>query len=754
MKIKHLMIVSLILAILTIGAVSASEDISDDLTANNETVDEIASIDGAAPDSDDVVASADDGDVLEDVKPGDFKVKMVNKEIDLDDENKDEKTVISFYCPNGTEYERVVVKYKDYEGLDNDVRMYIGSEDIKTYKNITYGEFYGLKKIGAYDLKVYYEKWNNELSDYDEVLIGSGTLKVTGTCDKDDFGIGWNDDPYNPYDYVVNIYNFPADGTLMVYVDGYQRFSKKIDTSDESLLDIYVHLKELSITKNGKYNVSVKYVVDVTSQEVDLGYKMVDVDVDDWTADEYVRVDSEVNILIHSDQIAVVDERDSLNGTVSVYVGGKLKLTRNFNSYDGKFIITVDDLKLYNNITAGSHKVKVVYMKDGIEEHKVEKSVNFYAEAYEYFHISSSVNILDHGGYIAYVSDYDGLDGTVTVYLDGNKKLTKSFQASQEKDDYDITVDDLGIYNSPLAKHNIKIEYVKKGGEKHEAQDVIEFTARPMYDYDHTISTIEKGTLVINYLKSFTGTATLYNGVKKTNPDDPDDYEWVRGNAVGSAKFSNGVATISFGPLAKGEHVFFLGISGSDYNGMVYVNVLQNTPGLSASVSASQITVGKSVTVKFSGVKSDDTVSIYLDDKLLKDVSLRSGSVSEVISGLAVGTHKIKVYFNDDDKFYSNTFYVTVKDKITLTLKKVKVKKSAKKLVLKATLKINGKKVKGKVIKFKFNKKTLKAKTNKKGIAKVTVKKKFLKKLKVGKKVTYKATYGKVSKKVTVKVKK
>lgn len=91
--------------------------------------------------------------------------------------------------------------------------------------------------------------------------------------------------------------------------------------------------------------------------------------------------------------------------------------------------------------------------------------------------------------------------------------------------------------------------------------------------------------------------------------------------------------------------------------------------------------------------------------------------------------------------------------KISLTLKKVSVKRSAKKLVLQSTLKINGKVAKGKKVSFKFNGKKYTAKTNKKGIAKVTVKKSVLKKLKKGKKIKYQVTYGKTTIKRTAKVK-
>ena len=89
---------------------------------------------------------------------------------------------------------------------------------------------------------------------------------------------------------------------------------------------------------------------------------------------------------------------------------------------------------------------------------------------------------------------------------------------------------------------------------------------------------------------------------------------------------------------------------------------------------------------------------------------------------------------------------------VKLTLKKVKVKKSAKKLVLTSTVKKGKSVVKNTWVTFKFNGKKYKVKTNNKGVAKVTIKKKVLKKLKVGKKVKYQITYDKTTVKRTANV--
>lgn len=119
----------------------------------------------------------------------------------------------------------------------------------------------------------------------------------------------------------------------------------------------------------------------------------------------------------------------------------------------------------------------------------------------------------------------------------------------------------------------------------------------------------------------------------------------------------------------------------------------------------------------------------------------------------------VKCTFSDNKSpngkdIYGGTLKKCTYKNTKITLKSVKIKKSAKKLVLSATLKKGTSPLKSKKVVFKFNGKTYKARTNSKGIAKYTIKKSVLKKLKVGKKVTYKAGYGSFIVKKTAKVKK
>jgi hypothetical protein len=117
-----------------------------------------------------------------------------------------------------------------------------------------------------------------------------------------------------------------------------------------------------------------------------------------------------------------------------------------------------------------------------------------------------------------------------------------------------------------------------------------------------------------------------------------------------------------------------------------------------------------------------------------------------------VGTYKVSA---DAPSLRIGSAPQKIKVTHSIDLPKITVKKSAKQLNIKVTLKkIKGKILKGEKITLKFNGKKYTAKTNKKGIAKFTIGKSVLKNLKVGKTIKYSATYLKDATSKSVKVKK
>ena len=141
-------------------------------------------------------------------------------------------------------------------------------------------------------------------------------------------------------------------------------------------------------------------------------------------------------------------------------------------------------------------------------------------------------------------------------------------------------------------------------------------------------------------------------------------------------------------------------------------------------------------------------VIIAIKGKTFKILTTKDGVAKFKITQVP-GTYKIKI------TALGKTVTKTITVKHLVTLKTVDVKKSAKKLVLQATLgKVNGKYLNKKTVTFKFNGKTYSAKTNSKGKATFKIKK-------LTKKGTYKSTvtfkgnkyYNKVVKKVKIKIK-
>ena len=257
-------------------------------------------------------------------------------------------------------------------------------------------------------------------------------------------------------------------------------------------------------------------------------------------------------------------------------------------------------------------------------------------------------------------------------------------------------------------------------------------------DPDMKVTEFEDGTAHVTLPSDATGTVTLtVNGEKY------------------SFDVSGGIVTLALPALADGNYEYEISYSGDDkYNGAVQNgNVEIINPSITASNAKVTYTAGTyyQIAVKGLGGKpaANAEVVIKVNGKKFKTIPADADGKCKFKVTQIPGTYKLEI------TSLGVTKKATLTVKHLMTLKKVAVKKSAKKLVLTATLaKINKKYLKGKKITFKFNGKKYTAKTNKKGVAKVTIKSTVLKKLKVSKKVTYQATYLKDTVKYSIKVKK
>ena len=220
-----------------------------------------------------------------------------------------------------------------------------------------------------------------------------------------------------------------------------------------------------------------------------------------------------------------------------------------------------------------------------------------------------------------------------------------------------------------------------------------------------------------------------------------------------SSELKEGSATVNIPKLSSGKHNIIVTYSGDE-------NYDSITNSKTVTVPSPKITGNKNVVMDYNDGSVYKVRVFGSDGKIIKGEVVKFNINKKTIKVKTDKNGYASVKITEIPKKYTITAtYNGISVKNTVTVKQIlksknfKVKKSAKKLVLKATLKSSkGKAIKGKKIAFKVNGKTYKAKTNKKGIGKVTIKKKAIKKLKV-KKYALKITYLKntINKKITVK---
>ena len=312
-------------------------------------------------------------------------------------------------------------------------------------------------------------------------------------------------------------------------------------------------------------------------------------------------------------------------------------------------------------------------------------------------------------------------DGTYSASLNGGSCIIALAKLPAGNYSAKITYSGDDNYESNKTKITIHV--------KSASLDAYDMTRALRSDYDYQVKLIDDaGKGIAGKLVSFTVMSKQYNAV--TNED--------------------GIASIKAN-LDAGTYDVYVSseIAGNATHALKIVSRFEGSRNLSVGYASGALYKIRIIGDDGNPEREGQSVAVLVDNKMQSLKTDKNGYVAVAIDkDFTAGTHSIEVLYKG----------VVAKNKVlvkhALSLKSATVKKSAKKLVLSASLaKVNGKYLKNRQVTFKFNGKTYKAKTNSKGVAKVTVKSSVLKKLKAGKKVTYQATYLKDTVKKTSKVK-
>ena len=497
-----------------------------------------------------------------------------------------------------------------------------------------------------------------------------------------------------------------ATGSVTIYVDGQDPETIELD-------DGYACLTVSDLT-NGTYNVKVVYSGDDTyygneaTSEFDVSYN-IDIDGDS---------------IYGEDSIITINLPEGAEGNVTVTIDNET-----FNA-------TVEDGVAYVNASAlgyGSHEITVNYSGDDKYPAKtVSSEINVDAN------IDIPEEVPYNGGEISINLPSDAT-GNVTVIIDDNVTVVVSVVNGTAK---------IPLNNLSMGEHEISVEY--SGDDKYKKSGA---------------------TSEVNVAPNISVPDELTTGDNEIAIALPSDAEGnltvnVDGKEI-SVPVKNGTAKVPISNLTAGEHDISVEYSGDgkydSFTKQMTTNVAKSTPSATVD-NPGDVVAGKASTVNINLPKDASGIVLVDVDGNKYYANVQNGVAKVDIAGLTAGDKQLTYNYLGDSKYNAFNGTTTLKvvnapapkkaaDKIVLTSKNMKVKKSAKKLVLKATLKVNGKVVKGKKITFKFKGKKYTAKTNKKGVAKVTIKKNVIKKLKKGKKYKVQITYLKktITKKVTVK---
>lgn len=714
MKFKRIILVSIILlAILTIGTVSAEENATSQALGDDSAVDApLGSVDEVSSDE---IQAIEDVEILSDSGQSKQDLNM-NISFTFGDEiakfqaNKDYYVFVDPIPENASG--------DNLANLYIDGNLYKSGYSVKAYQGLTFKATdldYGLHNVT-------FSYLGNEL--YNPVNLTKSFEIVEAKIFIDNIDLT-HYDREEGHDYTIRLAP-DSTGTITFVIDGKEiksfYFKDPSYEGDETLFRLSV--PRLSI---GTHNVTISYSGDkkyrsvVKNKVINVSYSIesnINYALDTHYENRYAYGTNDLIIFYLPYDV----EKDAV-----ILIDGK---SCDFKRDANEFRVNI------SQVSIGSHNISITYPGDG----KYFSSSLRNAFITEAKVLSNDWNVIEY----YYLKLPKDATGNLTMYL-SDKEFTNLSEANLFANVHLVDgYASISVRELPLLEHYININYT---GDDYSVSGLYnKILIKPIVTYPEEMNYGDKKYVYINSSSVNNGTIRI-----KWDYEGYEDRFMETQLVNGCAKFSLEKIELSH---AK-NNVFY--VYYGDYPSSVGMFSIVFNPIWKISASSSVISYyGDTITYKVKvinefGKPCYTSVSFYLKGKYYHQNTDKNGIATFKISKLNTGKFTITPV-SDYGNLKTKTV-ITVK-KQSLTLKTVKVKKSAKKLVLTATLKKGKTPIKGKTVTFKFNGKTYNAKTNSKGIAKYTLKKSVLKKLKVGKTVKYQATYLKTVVKKSAKVKK
>lgn len=786
MKLKKTFIaLILLISILTIASVSANEDnniTQNGIMGNENSFNEIMS---------EYSPTQDDNETPREATSADENQILGNSDYDDTYENEyyyDQNIGIYLYSQNIAKGNPVIF-YTSYK-LEGCFEVQIDGKNATCTYDCQEGDDMSLEvdttgiDIGKHEIFLKCTKKEYEhLSENYTIYIDNIIVEVPDRVELDD------------YKRVTAILPRDATGTVTIKIDGKTVYKEDCNYTHNH----FIILDYLKVpTKDYVHKISVSYSGDENYSKY---YKEFNLTADYPLCKNKTFIYGNY-IYGQSHYEYVISEYDGLNKSkLSVTIDG-VKYTKIINNVDYH-------INLPGNFAIGNHSVVVTYLGDKNYYAKTETATIEIVPIIDIDPVYDWSYGKAHGVSLTLPKN---AKGSLTVFIDGVKykstKLTNGKATISMKyakpGKYNITAtydgDDYYVETESVIK-NIRVDY-QKGSEVSINKKV------PIYVYG--AKTLEENLLINFNGKNYTGKADgdnlvftlpkinkvgyyyfdmlyiknnkiVYNetGYFKVNPkyeipsiinkgngsltiSSNEDAnvtviidamsEWDDEKITLQKKLVNGTATFSLNKLKEGEYQIETNyVSQSNENTeFFYIYVVTNK--LMAKDLTKYYGSSKTFNVKVTDLKGNIVknkyVNFLLNGKYIKKVKTNAKGYASININPAPGKYKITAEYRNAE--VTKNFIV----KHVLKLGKITVKKSAKNLVLKASLKQGKKALSYKSVTFKFLGKNYKIKTNKNGIAKLTISKKILKKLTVGKTIVYQATYKKDTIKQSAIVKK